>query len=239
MKIKILILLFLSILFLQTCAEVKVASVASKDQKTDYNGAIVSEKKHVVSVSYYEEIDMHESYHKEIALSDFYFNKSAMCEGKTMFRIVIVNRGKEKIKISRENISVIFNGKSEAWKNKKIEIQSLDDFIYDLDKNFFYNENRSIYNVIKKYENKIPGDFERILKLLNNGIEAGRKQFKQLIISVKKIYLECQTIIPGSVYNGVIACDTGEMTKKITGKFQVVILIDGEEYEFMFLRILE
>ena len=72
MKIKIILLLILSVLLIQNCAPKKrlqIASIASSYQKKSPEGELISEKKHMVSLSHYTEI------------------KTA--QGKTMFRMII------------------------------------------------------------------------------------------------------------------------------------------------------
>ena len=98
MKTRIILLLILSVFLIQNCApkkrlqKIEITSEASSYQKTGPEGELISEKKHVVSLSYYTEIKM--------------------AQGKTMFRMTIENRGNEPVKIGYENVSVIFE-----WQN--------------------------------------------------------------------------------------------------------------------------
>ena len=91
MKTEILFAIILFVLIFQGCAvtdQVKVSPVASLYQKTDTDGFVVSQKRNIVSISYYTALDF--------------------IKDKTIFMINVENRVKNPVKISNENISVLF-----------------------------------------------------------------------------------------------------------------------------------
>jgi hypothetical protein len=237
MKIKILLVFFGLILFFQNCAPmiVKIAGVASSDQKTDPYGAVISEKKHVVSLSHYTEIDL--------------------AKGKTIFMMIVQNGGKIPISISSDNIMVIFEGNSKDWASKRINIQSLDEFMKDLEKDYHYDENRTIAGILrivdmaedelKAKERAELREKELIVAMVEpkivrsiNEVKLKRKQFEQLEDSVPEIIMKPQTILPNNSISGIVVCDTGELDPKVEGIFRVVVSIDGQEHRFSFTRSL-
>ena len=110
MKSVKLILIFLSVIILNNCThhEVKIDPVASPDQMTDYEGVVTSEKKHSVSLAYTD-------------------NFKKMLNNKTMFMIIVENYGDKPIPVSKNNISVMFEGDSVDWSSKKIELETIPD----------------------------------------------------------------------------------------------------------------
>lgn len=236
MKIKILLVLFGLILFFQNCAPmmiVKIAGVASSDQKTDPYGAVISEKKHVVSLSHYTEIDY--------------------VKGKTIFMMIVQNRGKNPISINSDNILVIFEGNSKDWASKMIKIQSLDDFMKDLERDYYNDENRIIAGMLRKVDiaadeirqKREEREMEFVVAKLEpalfnslHKIELMRKEIEKLKEVVPEIIMKSQTVLPNNGISGIVVCDTGEMDPKIEGIFRVVVSIDGEQHTFSFTRSL-
>lgn len=110
MKSAKLFLIFLSIIILNNCShhEVKIDAVAAPDQMTDYEGVVTSEKKHSVSLAYTD-------------------NFKKMLNNKTMFMIIVENYGDKPIAVSKNNISVMFEGDSVDWSSKKIELETIPD----------------------------------------------------------------------------------------------------------------
>lgn len=240
MKIKTLILLILSILFSQSCTstdadKMALTVIASSDQKTDPNGGVVSEKKHMVSVSHYREMDF--------------------IKDKAIFKIIIENNGREPVKISNENISVTFKGKGMGGKFKNIHIQSLPEFMKNLDYDFHNDEKKKINYLFRQAEmtakkiedtppiahakESIAESFVQKFILTVNKIELKREQFKKLEEIMPDFLLKEQTILPGSIINAIMACNTSEIGPEEIGNFEVIIFLDGEMHRFTFERYLE
>jgi hypothetical protein len=126
MKGKIFLVLTGLILALHGCAKtVKMTPVTSSDQKAGYDGTITSQKKHFISLSPYSELNV--------------------AKDKTMFLLAVQNLGEVPLNISNDSISVIFEGNTENWASKRINVQSLDDFIDDL-KIEYGNKEREFIN---------------------------------------------------------------------------------------------
>lgn len=259
MKIKYLLILPLLLSFYNGCGpnikilapSIKIASVASSYQKTDPQGAIVSEKKHTVTLFHYTNIKFE--------------------HGNTIFRMIIENRGKEPVKISNESISVTFDGKDSNWNSKKIMLRPVNDFMSDLDKGCFRSELR----VYAAFTNEVAKPVEQLTKeikspmatidpsnpeslaneekmrrimeelldsygetviQLSDDIKLLRTELSQLKESIPLIFIKPQNIMPDEIYNGIVACDTRFMKPDMEGKFNIVISIDGENHEFVFSR---
>ena len=107
-------MLFLSVVLLQSCAgKIKTVAKPSLMQKVDYDGAVISQKKHTVTLTQYTEFKY--------------------VEDKIIFNLLVQNRGKEPLNISNENISMEFRKKDEVSAPVKLEIQPLEDFMKDLE----------------------------------------------------------------------------------------------------------
>ena len=233
MKIKIFFVLMMSILFLQNCAPIKIASVASSGQKRGHDGTVTSEKKHVVSLYHYTEI--------------------RMAKDQTIFMVTIQNGGEAPINVSDDNITVIFEGDSEDWASKRIKIHSIDDFIKDLERNYIDDELRRIEKLIrihhetllqleksekdeglnaKEIVSKYEFDFYNLLFK----IQQMRKEIAQLKDIVSEVIMKPQFIMPDSSYSGILIYDTQDMDSKITGTFRIVVSIDGEDHIINFKR---
>jgi len=102
-------------------------------QKVDYDGMVISDKKHSVNLANYTEV-------KHI-------------KEKIIFNLIIKNRGQDSFKVSNENITVQFKNKNEDLAPINLEIQPLDDFLIDLENDYFDVEIRII--------SRIFGDTER------------------------------------------------------------------------------
>jgi len=212
-----------------------MAAVASRDQKTAYDGTIASQKKHLVSLSPYEELGS--------ANANFDLSKY-----KTIFMLSVQNCGKEPISIALDNITVIFEGNSKDWASNKINVQSFDDFIKDFETLYNDNEKYFIYNTLYDdwmlaktgYFSGEPGK-----QIFTNRMYQFRKNLKEMRI-IKKVVQETlpgiiikqQTIMSGDTYSGVVICDTRDIAPEIEGNFKVTISVDGEEHKFSFKRSL-
>ena len=247
MKIRILFVLLLGLCFFQGCARsVKISSSASSYQKTGPDGAVISEKKHTISLSYYTKF------------------KDKVALDKTTFRMIILNRGNEPIKIDKENISVMFEQKGGNGSLKKIEVQQYDDFMSDLEKVHYLKDYIIIKRILKYIQSQVetleksiyrnPGSTpdmsriqSRIEEILNNiargakmmiqnSVKIPRLEYGQLTESVPQIYIKPRTLMPDDVYNGILACDTRYMTDEEEGNFTITVSIDGEDHVFTFRR---
>ena len=144
MKLKILLILMGSILFLQSCAPTqvtKMSAVASSDQKVGHEGTITSQKKHFVSLSPYSELDV--------------------AKDKTMFMLVVENCGEDPIKIGYSNISAIFEGNNENRAFKRINVQHYDDFMNDLKEEYSNKEKRYIEKALEDIQLDIEAEVAR------------------------------------------------------------------------------
>jgi hypothetical protein len=237
MKVKILLVLMGSILFLQGCAStVKMAAVTASDQKEGYDGTITSQKKHFISISPYTQLKV--------------------AKDKTLFMVGVQNCGKEPINISNNNVSVIFEGNNNKdWASKRINIQSVDDFMNDLEKEYTNTEKKFIYSTLENIKldsesssssssSSSSDSFDSVetkIKDLNNDIITMRDSNDQLRSALQEIVVksEPQAIMPGDTYSGIMVCDTRDMNKEVEGNFKVVVSVDSEKYNFTFKRSID
>jgi hypothetical protein len=214
-----------AILSIQGCATsptTKMTSVASSDQKTGYDGTITSQKKHFVSLSPYSVLDF--------------------AKDEAMFILVVENDGEGPISISNEDISMIFEGDSGDLTSKRFNVQSLDDFIVDLEKEYNDNEKKFIYSTLYDIwylstngiiDNETATDRLQDLKY---DIEAMRRQNEVFREMLPGVFMKPQTIMPDSSYTGMVAFDAGDMNKDAEGKFQIIVSVDSEKHSFTFNR---
>lgn len=232
MKTKPLFMLILSILIFHGCASLdkpKLVAVATSDQKTDPYGAVVSEKRYMVSISYYGEIEF--------------------LEDNAMFNIVVENGGEKPVNIGMDNISVIFEGNSPDWNYKKIHIQSLPEFMKDLKKDYYIEEYRIINNILRNAEQTAlsieqainefsaqasASSFEISLDNIVNEIDLMKKQYEQLEELAPDLILTELTIMPRKSISTLVSCDTSEIPTEIKGNFKVTVSIGGETHNFTF-----
>lgn len=227
------LILILFISFLHSCAPpvVKVTGVTDSGQKIFYDGSVTSEKKHAVTMSHYRGIEI--------------------VKDKTIFMMVLQNGGDDTISVSPDNISVMFEENGRKWAPKKINIQSLDDFMKDLEEAYYNEEGRIIKDIFRKVS-KTADDIDRARedrekemaaaifesKFFNDMymLENSRKYFEQLEYLVPEIFIKKRSIMPGYSINVIVACDTRDMDPKTEGDFEIVVSIDGEEHKFTFTR---
>jgi hypothetical protein len=228
MKVNILLILMGLILFLQGCAQtVKMAAVASSDQKIGYQDTITSQKKHFVSLSPYSEL-----------------KKFKLAKDKTIFMLSVENGGEKPIDIGYDNISVIFEGKNAA--SNKISLPSVDEFMNDLKEEYSDNEydyiEDALNDIIIKAETQTSGSssstttLEEDFEDLATDIENMRKQNDLLREVLPPSILNPQTIMPGQDCTGLVVCNTKDMDEKTEGNFQVIVTVAGEEHRFAFNR---
>lgn len=243
MKIKLYLMLFLLFILLQSCSgKMKTVAKPSLMQKVDYDGAVISKKKHTVTLTHYTEF-------KHI-------------KNKIIFNLLVHNRGRESLSISNENISMEFREKDEVSAPVKLEIQPLDDFMKDLENDYFNAEGRivsSIFSNIGRTADRIESligkdgsiseenmrTIESIAdrwasKFLSSAddLEEAIRVYEQFEGIVPPLVFKPQTIIPGRSVTGLVIYDTGDIGDKAEGEFNVVISIEGEEHEFFFSRSL-
>lgn len=245
MKFKILLILVGSILFLQSCAtSPKMEAVSSSDQKMGYDGTIVSQKRHFISMSPYTQLE-----DRDVA------------EDKTLFMLVVENDGQDPLEISNDNISVVFQGNIEGWLSRRINVQHFDDFMDDVAEEYSNNEKEYIYDKLYdiKQQSEISSmmssmssdssssdsastssssDTEMMFEELNEEIKRMRESNEMIQEALKEIVLQPQTIMPRSSCGGIVVLDTKDMTDDVTGSFYITISIDGEKHLFTFNRIL-
>ena len=234
MKIKLYLMLLLSVILLQSCAgRIRTVAVPSLMQKVDYDGAVISEKKHTVTLTYYTEF-------KHI-------------EHKIIFNLLVQNRGRESFSISNDNISTEFIETDEDSAPIKLEIQPLDDFLKDLENDYFNAEYRIISNIfgdtertadrVELMQETDPEAAEGVAKMWASrflfsidDLDETIRIYEQFEGIVPPLVFKPQTIMPGRSVIGLIVYDTGDIDEKAEGEFNVVISIEGEEHRFVFSR---
>ncbi|MFC1840929.1 hypothetical protein ACFL1N_15235 [Thermodesulfobacteriota bacterium] len=234
MKIKLYLMLFLLFILLQSCSgKIKTVAKPSLMQKVDYDGAVISKKKHTVTLTHYTEF-------KHI-------------KNKIIFNLLVHNRGREYLSISNENISMEFREKDEVSAPKKLEIQPLDDFMKDLENDYLNAEARivsSIFSNIGRTADRIEMMQETAPEAAENiaatwasrflfsvdDLEETIRVYEQFEGIVPPLVFKPQTIMPNRSVTGLVVYDTGDIDEKAEGEFNVVVSIDGEEHKFNFLR---
>jgi hypothetical protein len=228
MKTKILLILIGSIMFLQCCAPTqvtKMTSVASSDQKIAYDGTIISQKKHYISLSPYDELEV--------------------AKDKTIFMLFIENCGEDPIKISYNNISIIYEENGVDMPLNRIKVQALDDFLDDLKMEYKYNELKYLKSALQmlkvdsEYGSPASSDSANMgdkMEDIKRRLESMRLKSQLLQEGLVEYDWKQQTIMPGESHTGIVACDTRDMNSAIEGNFQVTVSVDGEEHRFIFNR---
>ncbi len=232
MKIKISVILLGSIILFQGCSQkVQTVAVASSDQKTFYDGSLTSEKRCIVTLSLY--------------------NNIKLAKEKTIFQIIIQNRTKFPVKISKENISVIFQGNNTGKPLKNIQIESPEVFMAYLEDTYYNEEHRLIYDILRRAsrtaddiemrkeereKKMVAAMFEPKLANTVNKIKLMRDEIGQLKETVPDIVIKQSTILPSDTYIGIVVCDTAEISPEIEGEFKIIISVDGENHEFTIER---
>jgi hypothetical protein len=236
MKKRLYLMLLISVVLLQSCAgshKIKTTAVPSLMQKVDYNGAVVSEKKHIVSLTHYKEF-------KHV-------------KNKIIFDFLVQNRGRKPLSINNENISMEFRGKDEGSAPIKLEIQPLDDFIKDLENDYFNEDIRIISSMFTNIENtawrikSIPSTdrvsakniatmFASSFLSSADDLEETIRVYDQLEEIVPPLVFKPQTIMPGPSVTRLIVYDTGAIDEKAEGEFKLIIRVEGEEHKFVFSR---
>ncbi len=231
MKIKLYLMLLLSVILLQSCAgRIKTVAVPSLMQKADYEGTVISEKKHTVTLAHYTEF-------KHV-------------KDKIIFNLLVRNMGRKPLSINNENISMEFRAKNEVAAPQKLEIQPLDDFMKDLENDYFNADTRIISNIFRDTEHTAdmiensPISNPEIIasrfvsKLLSSvdDLEETIRIYEQFEEIVPPLVFKPQAIIPGRNVTGLIVYDTGDLDEKAEGEFNIVIRVEGEEHRFVFSR---
>ena len=234
MKIKLYLMLLLTVILLESCAgRIKIVAVPSLMQKVDYDGAVVSEKRHTVTLTHYTEF-------KHI-------------KHKIIFNLLVQNRGTEPLSIGNENISTEFIESDEDSAPIKLEIQPLDDFMKDLENDYFNAEGRIVSNIftnigrtadrVEFLQETDPEAAENIAAMWASrflfsidDLDETVRIYEQFEGIVPPLVFKPQTIMPGRSVIGLIVYDTGDIDEKAEGEFNVVISIEGEEHRFVFSR---
>ena len=218
-----LFLLFLSIIVLNNCShthKVKIDAVASPDQMKDHKGVVTSEKKHVVSLAYYD---------------------LGMLNSKTKFKIIVENYGDKPIDFSTDNISVMFEGNSIDWSSKKIEIETPSDAMNDI-------QIELRMKLISTLQTTMPSAAHLGVSVGNVGRAEATKEIllmkmrklgdmiPQSFYMIPRTIIRPQIIMPNESVSGIFVCDTSEMKDKLKGHFIISVRVDGEEHKFTFSR---
>lgn len=238
-----------AVLFLSSCAPTqltKMSAVATSDQKVGYEGTITSRKKHFVSLAPYNELNV--------------------AKDRTMFMLGVQNFGDTPFDIGYGGVAVRFQDSAMSLPVKRINIQSYDDFALDVreeqsqkEKNYIRDE---LEDVIIKLETSSSSfssssssssdstssssssseddtgeEVEVMLEDLEMDIETMRANNQLLREALPAIVMKPQaTIMPGGSYSGVMVCDTRDLDEEMEGRFQLAVLVDGEEHIFTFNR---
>ena len=237
MKSAKLFLLFLSVIILNNCShhKVKIDAVAAPDQMTDYEGVVTSEKKHAVSLAYYD---------------------LGMLNDKTKFMIIVENYGDKPIDFSTDNISVMFEGNSIDWSSKKIEIQSPSDVMKEIQRGI-----RMLTNMNKRYDRHAQDNFkilefrqeqEQDIERVNRAIIKWKREVHeemntvvlgdiatkkaQSYYAIPRVIIQPQIIMPNESMSGFFVCDTGKMKNRVKGNFIISVRVGDEEHKFIFSR---
>ncbi len=176
MKIKFYLMLFFTVILLQGCAgKIKTVAAPSLMQKVDYDGMVISDKKHSVNLANYTEF-------KHI-------------KEKIIFNLIIKNRGQDSFKVSNENITVQFKNKNEDLAPINLEIQPLDDFMIDLENDYFDAETRIIYRIFDDIESTLNLIHKIKAQINSNNSNSGKKpkqsyqnQIDRMINKARKNY---------------------------------------------------
>jgi hypothetical protein len=221
----------LAILFFNGCTttrKMELTAAASPDQKTDPYGAVVSEKKHMVSLLLYEEI--------------YYIRDNAI------FNLIVENRGEGPFTIRNENISVIFEGHDKKRTVKKLDVQSEKEFMNDFEyeyrkrlindlvqigksKDYISAPSLGGENSMDKFYVVFPsGNYDtsnRVLRLARN-----TRSLKTLRETIPDLIFDQKTIIPHESISALISFRTDEIPQRIEGNFKITVSIDGEAHRF-------
>ena len=212
---KLLIIFLLALLLLQGCASApRVIAVPTEKQKTDYDGGVVSQKKHLVSVSHYSNFKMKKNSGKK----------------NVFFYIVVQNCGEKPFSINRDNISVLF--KAYGNKSKPLYIKSINEFILDI--NTVNTKTPTSFLPGNSGKSVSRESFEHMLQ----DEKDKRHELEALKDAARKILLRPKTILPDDANGGIIVCDGREIGKRTRGNFIINILVDNEIHEFTFARFI-
>lgn len=228
MKIKIFLFLAGSILLLQSCATsptTTISAVATMDQKVGYGDTIVSQKKHFVSFTPYTQLDS--------AVSNI-----GLAQNKTKFMLTVENCGDEPFEFNHKKISVTFVPTAGDTQPTLIKVQSWQDFVDEMDKEYDKNEKQYVYTTLYNLymQSEVGIDVTENLGDLVYDIESMRDQNDVLQEMLPAVIIKQQRILPGKSYSGVLICDTSDLDTALEGNFRILVAIDGEEHRFVFKR---
>lgn len=226
MKVKLLLILIVSILFLQGCAHtMKISAVATPEQEVGYQETITSQKNHFVSLAP--------------------FREQNAADGNTSFVLFVKNCGEEPINISNNNVSVIFKGKTKEWTSRKISVLSYDDLMNRLGGKMLKEESiaRSAvktyyYDVYDSNGNYVRTVMGQKMSPAHGIAIAVLRQLNRQMVLLEELVMKPQTLHYGESSGGLVVCDTRDINDKVEGNFQIAVTIDGEEHEFTFNRSL-
>lgn len=246
MKIKVIAMLMAAgcALLFQSCAPIrttKLAAIAFTDQKVGFGDTIISRKKHSVSLSPYEELDV--------------------AKDKTLFMLGVQNNGDASFDIGYDDITVDFqNSGGMTLPASGMRIQTYEDFMDDLIEEQSTKERELIKDGLEdidiEFENQtvkmgaLSGEslelfllfvsdyFEDMIESLVSNAKIMRDNDRLLREAMTEIVMSPQTVMPGGAYSGIVVCDTRSLDEIIEGRFQVAVLVGGEEHVFTFDRVL-
>lgn len=231
MKIKILFLIAGAILLFQSCATTPtttISAAATQNQKVGYGDTIVSMKKHFVSFAPYTQLDE--------AVSNI-----TIAQNKTKFMLTVENCGDDPIRFDYDQIAVVFEPKESETPSEVVGVQSWDDFIEDLDKEYDKSEKQYLYNELYEIQVLSEAEVDVTEKLmdLKFEIEDMRRQNDVLQEMLPAVVMKSQQILAGKSYSGVLICDTSDLDSTVEGNFRIQVTLDGERHNFVFTRGLD
>jgi hypothetical protein len=123
-------------------------------------------------------------------------------------------------------------------KLKTVKVQSWQDFVEEMDKEYDKNEKQYIYTTLYNLymQSEVGLDVTEKLGDLVFDIESMRDQNDVLQEMLPAVIIKQQRILPGKSYSGILICDTGDLDAAIEGSFRISVAVEEEEHRFVFKR---
>lgn len=232
-----------------------MSAVVSSDQKIGFEDTIISRKKHLVSLAPYTELD--------VARDKTMFMLGIQSGGDMPFDIdydsVSVRFEDSGTTQTQSSIRVqtyeefIDDLREEQRRSENRYIRdSLEDVIYKLQAASSLSSSSSSDSSSSDSGSTTSGqdssssssdsldtvqyDVEVMLDDLELDIESMRTNNQLLRDALPDIIMKPRTIMPGGAYSGIVVCDTRKLDENTGGRFQVAVLVDGEQHLFTFER---
>lgn len=224
--------LMVSIAFIaciQGCTDIKtmeISAVELPEQQVGYRETITSRKNHFVSVAPYRVQS---------------FNHS-----RASFILCVKNCGNSPIEISPRDITVKFIECADDGVPRNIDIPIAGDLTFPPEKDLLNIETPADRNSRPRmihYANLIGNTTYCTWRLDQPEKSLLRTIANQYLPGSQKeragyLYFRARNLLPGESEDGLLIGDTGAMPPGITGTFQLVVSVNGEQHEFNFHRSL-